>query len=88
MEAALRWHHRRAEATVKASLGKRLAQHIVPDATGFLEQAGRLDRIADWQFVPIVDALQKLLLVARESRPVRCLRVRQRRRPCVVTILA
>jgi hypothetical protein len=64
-EAALRWHVRRAEAYLKAFPGKRLGQHTREDVTGYLAQAGRIDRILDWQFVQIVDAIQNLLLTAR-----------------------
>jgi len=46
-EPALRWHVRRAEAYLKAFPGKRLAEHTREDVVGYLEQAGRLDRIKD-----------------------------------------
>ncbi len=56
---------RRAEDYLKAFPDKRLAEHTRGDVAGYLEQAGRLDRIADWQFVQIVDAIQNLLATAR-----------------------
>ena len=46
-ETAIRWHVPRAETSLKALLGKRLAQHRVDDVAGYLEQAGQLDRITD-----------------------------------------
>ncbi len=62
---AVRWHVRRAEAYLKAFPAKRLAQHTREDVNGYLEQAGRLDRITDWQFVQIVDAVENLLVTAQ-----------------------
>ncbi|EIC23013.1 integron integrase [Thiorhodovibrio frisius] len=64
-ENAIRWHVRCAETYLKAFLDKRLNQHTVADVTGYLEQAGRLDGMVDWQFVQIVDAIQNLLVTAR-----------------------
>ncbi|EIC23404.1 integron integrase [Thiorhodovibrio frisius] len=64
-ENALRWLVRRAEAYLAAFPGKRLKQHKLDDVTGYLQQAGRLDRISDWQFVQIVDAIQNLLVTAK-----------------------
>jgi integron integrase len=64
-ENAIRWYVRRAEAYLKAFLGKRLASHSVDDVTGYLKQIGRLDRILAWQFVQTVDAIQNLLVTAR-----------------------
>jgi hypothetical protein len=64
-ETAVRWHVRHAEAYLKAFPDKRLRQHTREDVTGYLRQAGELDRMADWQFVQIVDAIQNLLVTAR-----------------------
>jgi integron integrase len=64
-ESAIRWHVRRAEDYLKAFPDKRLGEHTRADITGYLEHAGRLDRIADWQFVQVVDAIQNLLVTAR-----------------------
>lgn len=63
-QPALRWHVHHAEAYLKAFPDKRLARHSLQDVTGYLEQLGRLDRIADWQFVQIVDAVENLLITA------------------------
>jgi len=64
-EPAVRWYVRRAEDYLKAFPGKRLADHTSEDVTGYLEQAGRLDRITDWQFVQIIDAVETLLVTAK-----------------------
>gem|GEM_PF-2995019 len=60
----MRWHVRRAEQYLKAFPDKRLAEHSAEDVAGYLEEAGRKDGIADWQFVQIVDAIQNLLQTA------------------------
>lgn len=64
-ENAIRWQVRRAEAYLAAFPDKRLKQHTREDVNGYLEQTGRLDGIADWQFAQIVDAIQNLLLTAK-----------------------
>ena len=64
-KTALRWHVRHAEAYLKAFPGKRLGQHTREDVNGYLKHAGELDRMADWRFVQIVDAIQNLLITAR-----------------------
>jgi len=63
-DSALRWHVLRAEQYLKAFPDKRLAEHSAEDVTVYLEEAGRKDGIADWQFEQIVDAIQKLLRTA------------------------
>ncbi len=60
----MRWYVLRAEQYLKAFPDKRLAAHSAKDVIGYLEAAGRIDRILDWQFVQIVDAIQNLLLTA------------------------
>ncbi len=47
----LRRHLRRAEESRKAFPDKRLREHTRSDVTGYLEQAGRLGRIADWVLI-------------------------------------
>lgn len=66
--SAMPWYVRHAERYLKAHSGKQLAEHGVDDVTGYLEAAGRIGRIEDWQFVQIVDAIRTLLLTA--SAPV------------------
>ena len=63
-EAAMRWHILRAEQYLKAFSDKRLAEHSTEDVTGYLETVGRIDRITDWQFVQVVDAIRNLLVPA------------------------
>jgi len=58
------WYVHHAETYLKAFPDKRLAHHSFQDVTGYLEQLGRLDRIADWQFAQIVDAIEILLITA------------------------
>lgn len=58
-QPALRWHVHHAGAYLKAFPDKRLANHNLRDVTGYLEQHGKLDRIEDWQFVQIVDAVER-----------------------------
>jgi integron integrase len=57
---AIRWYIRHAERYLNAFSGKRLAQHTRQDVTGYLDALGRLDRIEDWQFAQIVDAVEIL----------------------------
>jgi len=64
-ETAVRWQVRHAETYLKAFPDKRLGQHTREDVDGYLKQAGELDRMADWRFVQIVDAIQNLLVTAR-----------------------
>jgi hypothetical protein len=44
-ESAIRCHIRRAEAYLEIFPNKRLRQHTLEDVNGYLEQAGRPDRI-------------------------------------------
>ncbi len=64
-ETAMHWHVRHAEAYLKAFPDKRLGHHTRDDVNGYLQQSGELDRMVDWQFVQIVDAIQNLLVTAR-----------------------
>ncbi len=64
-ESALRWHVHRAGAYLKAFPDRRLSQHSRQDVEQYLRQAGQLDRIADWQFVQVVDAIENLLVTAQ-----------------------
>ena len=63
-ESVRRWYVRRAEAFIRAAGGKRLADHSPADINRYLEEQGRKDRMADWQFRQIVDAIQILLETA------------------------
>jgi len=64
-ENALPWLVRRAEAYLAAFTDKRLRHHTLEDVTGYLARMGRLDSMADWQFVQFVDAIQNLLMTAK-----------------------
>jgi hypothetical protein len=55
---------RRAGDHLKGVPGEHLAAHTPADVTGYLERPGGLGRIADWQFVQIVDAGRSLLVTA------------------------
>ncbi len=63
-QSAMRWYVLRAEEYIKATNGKRLAVQEATDVTHYLEKMGRKDRILDWQFRQIVDAIQNLLETA------------------------
>lgn len=63
-EATRRWYVRRAEEFIRAAKGKKLAAHSAGDINRYLEEQGRKDRISDWQFGQIVDAIQILLETA------------------------
>jgi len=45
--------------------GQRSEAATREDVNGYLEQIGRLDGIADWPFVQIVEAIQNLLETAK-----------------------
>jgi hypothetical protein len=66
-DTAMRWYVRHAERYLKALSGERLADHRREDVTGYLESVGKMDGIADWQFRPIVDAVQVLLATANAN---------------------
>lgn len=63
-ESVRRWYVRRAEEFIRAARGKRLADHSAADINLYLEEQGRKDRIAGWQFRQIVDAVQILFEIA------------------------
>lgn len=55
-----RWYVIRTEHYINAFPDKRLAEHCPEDVNEYLRKQGKNNRIADWQFRQIVDALQKL----------------------------
>lgn len=59
-ESARQWYVRRAEQFIRAAKGRKLAAHTADDINRYLEAQGRKDRIADWQFQQIIDAIQIL----------------------------
>jgi len=63
-QTAMRWYVLRAEEYIKATQDKRLKTQDATDVTRYLEKMGRKDRIPDWQFRQIVDAIQNLMETA------------------------
>lgn len=55
-----RWFVIRAEAYIKATAERRLAEQTPADVHRHLSELGRIGRISDWQFRQSVDAIQKL----------------------------
>jgi integron integrase len=60
--STIRWHVKQAEAYIKAHPGRRLAEHTARDVETYLREKGRNGRLADWQFVQVVRALQILFV--------------------------
>jgi hypothetical protein len=57
---ATRWYVLRAEQYIKAYPDKQLLEHKAVDVSDYLQKVGRSDNILDWQFLQVVDAIQKL----------------------------
>jgi integron integrase len=57
-ENALRWYVIRSEQYIRAYPDKKLADHTPEDVTAYLMALGRHERITDWQFGQVVDALR------------------------------
>ena len=55
-----RWFVIRAEAYIKATPERHLAEQTPADVHRYLSELGRIGRISDWQFRQSVDAIQKL----------------------------
>ncbi|MCB2182226.1 MAG: hypothetical protein KQH63_09390 [Desulfobulbaceae bacterium] len=66
-----RWYVIRAGQYIQAHHGKKLAEHDGDDITNYLKEIEGLDRIQDWQFRQIVDALQQLFLLIEEPWAVK-----------------
>jgi hypothetical protein len=62
--AAQRWYVRHAEAYIGVHQGKRLREHGAGDVSRYLAEVGRRPGLLDWQFLQIVDAIQKLFELA------------------------
>ena len=67
-ESALKWYVRYAEAYIKAHPGLRLAEHSADQVRSYLDEKGRKQDLADWQFKQIVRAI-KLLFTEMVSVP-------------------
>ncbi len=59
-EAARRWCVRHVEQFIKAQSGRRLITLTADDIEHYLKQKGRNEKLADWQFKQVVDALRIL----------------------------
>ena len=66
-QSITRWYVIRAEQYIKAFPNKRLADHKPRDVNDYLKEQGRLDRIEDWQFRQMVDAIQNLFAMLNTS---------------------
>lgn len=60
--STIRWHVKHAEVYIKAHSGRRLAEHTARDVETYLQEKGRTNRLADWQFAQMVRALQILFV--------------------------
>ncbi len=59
-ERARRWYVRHAEVFIKAHSGRRLATLTADDMERYLKEKGRSEKLTDWQFRQMVDALRIL----------------------------
>lgn len=59
---ARRWYVKHVEEYIKANSGLKLSQHLPSNVEEFLQELGRNNHLADWQFKQAVDAL-KILFV-------------------------
>ena len=60
---AIRWYVIRAEQYLQAVPHKQLTEHTPQDVTDYLENLGRIGRMAAWQYRQTVDAIQNLFLM-------------------------
>ncbi len=68
-EIARRWVVRPAEVFIKAHSGRRLATFTADDIEHSLKEKGRSEKLADWQFRQMVDALRILFAGLVVPRP-------------------
>lgn len=61
-EPAAKWYVRHAQAYVEASAGRRIATHSAAAVEAWLGGRGRVDGMAAWQFVQVVEAVRHLLV--------------------------
>lgn len=61
--AVSRWYVIRAEQYIKAFPDKKLVSHCAEDVKGYLESQSVNNKILDWQFRQIVDAMQNLFAI-------------------------
>lgn len=62
LESARRWYVRHAEVFIKAQSGRRLTTLTADDIERYLKEKGRSEKLADWQFRQMVDALRILFI--------------------------
>lgn len=58
-----RWYVRRCEQYITAFPDKKLTAHTPNDIDGYLTHLGRNTSLSEWQFVQVVDAIQKLFIL-------------------------
>jgi hypothetical protein len=59
-EGARCWYVRHAEVIIKAQSGRRLSTLTADDVEHYLKEKGRIEKLTDWQFRQMVDALRIL----------------------------
>jgi hypothetical protein len=59
-EGARRWYVRHVEVFIKAQSGRRLSTLTADDIEHYLKEKGISEKLADWQFRQMVDALRIL----------------------------
>jgi integron integrase len=70
-EAQRQWYVRRAEAFIEAVRPTRMAEVSAEQITAFFHRYGREQRLSDWQFRQMVEAVQLLLVDLAGSRGAR-----------------
>lgn len=60
----MRWYVIRAEEYLQEVPRRTVSRHSVADVQKYLDEASRKNRLQDWHFKQVVDAIQKLLQVA------------------------
>jgi len=61
-ERTRRWYVRHAEVFIKAQSGRRLSTLTADDIEHYLKEKGRSEKLTDWQFKQLVDALRILFI--------------------------
>jgi len=59
-KTSTRWYVLRAEQYIKAHPDKKLAQHEPDDVNNYFQIQGRSEKLKDWQFCQIIDAIRNL----------------------------
>ena len=61
-ERARRWYVRHAEVFIKAHSERRLSTLTADDIEHYVKEKGRSEKLTDWQFKQLVDALRILFI--------------------------